>query len=124
MEYPLLVFHEPSNRNISLEVDALDGILSDFMFYPDGIQGGTWDAVGIIVDFMEMHGFFLTLKSPWVMNPYLLTGDAAWWAGFTPHGTSGFNGMPDYYASGPSGPIAVARAAALCWLEAQEKKEE
>ena len=55
---------------------------------------------------MEARGYWLRLISPFQAGE-------PWWAGFTPLGTSGWNGRPDYEASGPTPMVAICRAVLL-----------
>ena len=73
-----------------------------------------WGAAGEIVEAMHKRGYWCELKSPF-------DKDQPWFAGFTPHGCSGWNGQPDYQMSASSGPIALAKAALLALVE--EAKE-
>lgn len=56
-----------------------------------------------IVDKLQGR-YWLELKSPFD------TGDK-WFAGFTPRGASGWNGTPDFTATGETAPLAICRAA-------------
>jgi len=53
---------------------------------------------------LAVMGYWLTLKSPF--KPGEL-----WWAGFTPHDCSPWNGRPDFYRSGVTAQEAIHRAA-------------
>ena len=60
-----------------------------------------------IVDAMERRGFWCEMRTPF-MEP---GGDDGYWTGFTPHGTSGWNGRPDHWTRAESLPLAVCLAA-------------
>jgi hypothetical protein len=63
-----------------------------------------------LVDGMDRQGLWLTLTSPWVrITP---AGDL-WWAGFTKHGTTGWNGRADYKACGTTMEKAIFNAVVL-----------
>ena len=55
---------------------------------------------------MQRRGYWLRLISPFQPGQ-------PWWAGFTSLGASGWNGRPDYEASGPTPMVAICRAALL-----------
>ena len=55
---------------------------------------------------IEARGYWLRLVSPFQPGQ-------PWWAGFTPLGVTGWNGRPDYEASGPTPMVAICRAALL-----------
>lgn len=61
---------------------------------------------------MAAQGFWSEVRSPFMREPGG-TLDTGWWVGFTPLGTTGFNGRPDFAASGPNFAIAAARAAVI-----------
>lgn len=61
----------------------------------------------IIQRHLSEKGFWMELSSPFDKNE-------KWWAGFTPHSTSGWNGRPDYAAFGETAPEAICKAA-LMW---------
>lgn len=74
----------------------------------------TWEGMRLVVESMQAKGWWLVLKSPFVLGePY--------YAGFTPLGTSGWNGRPDFGASGDDAPHAVCLAALLA-LEATREQ--
>ena len=63
-----------------------------------------WDHAGMLEAKMQERGFWLELKSPFFPGqPYF--------AGFTPHNTTGWNGVPDNQRAGPTGPAAIFEAA-------------
>lgn len=64
---------------------------------------------------MREHGYWCEMRSPWTTDD-----DAQWWAGFTPHGTTGWNGRPDHWHSGDTLSEAVCRAAVAAMLERKE----
>jgi hypothetical protein len=56
-----------------------------------------------LVSEVDAAGFHWLLRTPFAPGEQ-------YWAGFTPHNTSGWNGRPDYYMSGPTLEIAISRA--------------
>ena len=60
-----------------------------------------------IVDAMERRGYWCEMRTPF-MEP---GGDDGYWAGFTPHSTSGWNGRPDHWTQAESLPFAICLAA-------------
>lgn len=72
---------------------------------------------------MEVHGYHCTIKSPFICRrSNKERGACQWVAGFTPSGTSGWNGRSDYLAFGDSLAIAVARAAVFTMACIAERK--
>ncbi len=72
-------------------------------------MGDAWEIVGE----MEQRGYWCQMRTPFQAPP---DGDGHW-AGFTPHGTSGWNGRPDHWTSAETLPLAICRAA-LCTQDA------
>ena len=70
-----------------------------------------------IVDRMADLGFWWEVKSPF--DPFV----SNWFAGFTPHNTSGWNGRPDHQSPGKTMMEATARAA-LKHVFAKSRQEE
>lgn len=64
------------------------------------------DAMFALLAEMEKRGLWAQLQSAW-------TPGGLCWAGFTPHGFTGWNGRADYRSHGTTLPEAVARAALL-----------
>ena len=63
-----------------------------------------WDHAGMLEAKLGECGFWLELKSPFFPGqPYF--------AGFTPHNTTGWNGVPDNKRAGDTGPAAIFEAA-------------
>ena len=63
-----------------------------------------WDHAGMLEAKMQERGFWLELKSPFFPGqPYF--------AGFTPHKTTGWNGVPDNQELAFTGPAAIFEAA-------------
>lgn len=56
-------------------------------------------------DRMRDLGWWCQMRNEW--HP----GNPECWAGFTPHGATGWNGRPDHWTSGPTEEMAVALAA-------------
>jgi hypothetical protein len=56
-------------------------------------------------------------KYHWKLHSPFITG-SEWFIGFTPHGVTGWNGTPDFNASGNTAPLAICRAALLATFEA------
>lgn len=65
-----------------------------------------WNTVEQILSNMQERGYWCRLSSPF--EP-----EEQWYAGFTPHGCTGWNGIPDNQMSGDSSSIAIMRAALL-----------
>jgi hypothetical protein len=63
----------------------------------------------------ELHrrGYHMQLKSPFLPDSDAAESGHVWFCGFTPHGTSGWNGRPDFLASGETPALAICRAALL-----------
>lgn len=61
-----------------------------------------------VVQAIEKRGFWMELKSPF-------DSDSPWFAGFTPHSTTGWNGLADFVGSGnnPAHAICVAALAVI-----------
>ncbi len=60
----------------------------------------------------------MELRSPFDRTPIVLpeskeTIPPQWICGFTPHGVTGWNGLPDHRASDGDGRVAILRAALL-----------
>lgn len=67
----------------------------------------------LVVEAMAKRGFHARLKTPF-------TPDDPYFAGFTPHGSTGWSGRGDYEASGETLPLAICLAAlqyATYWPE-------
>lgn len=71
-----------------------------FFFEPSRAMVDAWR----VVRMMGTRGFHAKLQTPFI------PGDANH-AGFTQHGTSGWNGRPDYGGDADSMPLAICRAA-------------
>ena len=117
-DYPLSVLNEPCDRDIPVQGRGLDKMLAAAMgtdprYAP---KCDNWKVAGLVIDKMQSRGLYLELRSPFAPERGLLR----WHAGFTPHGVTGWNGRQDYHASAPTGPLAVARAAVLWYLEKPE----
>lgn len=76
--------------------------------YYDGFPHYSTDiaAAWQVVVKMGERGYHARVQSPFI------PGDE-FHAGFTPHGSSGWNGRPDFAASADSAPLAICRAALL-----------
>lgn len=72
-----------------------------------------------VVMAMEARGYWCQMRTPF-MPPQ---GDG-YWAGFTPHATTGWNGTPDHWTSAETLPLAICRAALAALAEATERKAE
>lgn len=66
-----------------------------------------------VVEVMERRGYWCQMRTPF-MEPGRQDG---YWCGFTPHGTSGWNGTPDHWTSAPTLAEAICRAALKCVQE-------
>ena len=58
-----------------------------------------------VVAEMQRRGYWLRILSP------RIPGQDPWWAGFTPHGVTGWNGRPDHEESGATPMVAICLAA-------------
>jgi ABA sandwich protein len=57
-----------------------------------------------VVEEMERRGFHGVVRTPF-------TPEDGYHAGYTPHGSTGWNGRPDHRGSGETAPLAICRAA-------------
>lgn len=73
----------------------------DFLAYPR--VSSTWEGMGTLIAAVLKRGWWCVVKSPF-------EGGQPWHAGFTPLGTTGWNGRPDWKGSGDDAPMAVALA--------------
>ena len=100
---------EPTEQNtpaIVLDEDRRDGDpLPRYLIIPrySTSIADAWS----VVDTMERRGFWCEMRTPF-MEP---GGDDGYWAGFTPHSTSGWNGRPDHWTRAESLPLAICLAA-------------
>lgn len=78
----------------------------------DFLPSTNWTAAGHVVKKMNEEGYWLELNSPFYEG-------VPWFAGFTPHHTTGWNGIPDNNAPGQDAPEAICKAALLAKLEAE-----
>jgi hypothetical protein len=60
-----------------------------------------------IVEMMERRGYWCQMRTPFQAGD----GGDGFWAGFTPHGTSGWNGRPDHWTDATILPLAICLAA-------------
>jgi hypothetical protein len=60
-----------------------------------------------VVAALERRGYWCQMRTPFQAGD---EGDG-YWAGFTPHGTSGWNGRPDHWTSADTLPRAICLAA-------------
>lgn len=88
--------------------------LIDRLVIPSGWQtvrrySYDWHDLAFLLGVLErrFHGL---IKTPFVPGEM-------YWCGWTPHGMTGWNDRPDYYASGPTLPLAVCYAALLTTAE-------
>jgi hypothetical protein len=72
-----------------------------------------WHAMEVI-EAMEKRGYWVKITGPWLPSGPGTSG--LWNAGFTPHGTTAWNGKPDYAGSGHTMPEAIC-IAALCLVD-------
>lgn len=70
------------------------------------------EAMWLVIDAMYQRGYWCQMRTPFQAGA---DGDG-FWAGFTPHGTSGWNGKPDHWTRADDMPHAICLAA----LEAVE----
>jgi hypothetical protein len=65
-----------------------------------------------VVERMHKQGFWCQMRTPFEAD------DASdFWAGFTPHSTTGWNGRPDYWTQATTMPHAICLAALACIQE-------
>ncbi len=64
-------------------------------------------AAWLVVQALEKRGFWCEMRTPF-SEPFKRDG---YWAGFTPHGTSGWNGCPDHWTDAATLPLAICLAA-------------
>ena len=64
----------------------------------------SWYGIGLAVEAMDKRGMWCQIKSPFELG-------SDWWAGFTPHGTTGWNGKPDFRGNNQKPWFAVYEAA-------------
>lgn len=67
-----------------------------------------------IVDFMDQLGYWCQERSPWLIGV-----DNNYWCGFTPHGVTGWNGIPDSWVDGAT--RAEARWTSAFWRLVDER---
>lgn len=65
------------------------------------------EAMWLVIDEMYRRGFWCQMRTPFQAGA---DGDG-FWAGFTPHGTTGWNGKPDHWTSAETMPHAICLAA-------------
>lgn len=61
--------------------------------------GGYWNLPtpsGELLERMQDLGFWCQERTPFTPE------EGLYWCGFTPHGTTGFNGVPDFWTSAPN----------------------
>lgn len=97
-------YHCTKCRAFSGDFDLPDPHERVYLPYSTNI-GAAWQVVEELSD-----RFHLQLTSPFQFNE-------PWWAGFTPLGVTGWNGRPDFKASGDTAPLAICLAAlkAVVW---------
>lgn len=61
------------------------------------------DAAWMIVEALEKRGLWCQMRTPF--------DDDGYWAGFTPHNTTGWNGKPDHWTQAETMPLAICLAA-------------
>lgn len=73
----------------------------------------------LIVEAMHKRGYWCRTQTPWRQS------DTDYWAGFTEHEWTGWNGRPDYWTSASSLPVAICLAAlkAVTAIEKAERDE-
>lgn len=60
-----------------------------------------------VITEMERRGYWCEMRTPF-MEPFK---DDGYWAGFTPHGASGWNGTPDHWTHTESLSLSICLAA-------------
>jgi hypothetical protein len=71
----------------------------------------SWEAAGMVVEQMAKKGYWCQIR-----NEFESPGGIDCWAGFTPHGTTGWKGRPDHWTKAETVPLAICLAA-LATLE-------
>lgn len=64
-------------------------------------------AAWLVVEELNKRGYWCQMRTPFQAGD---DGDG-YWAGFTPHGVSGWNGRPDHWTSAETLPLAICLAA-------------
>lgn len=62
-----------------------------------------------VIAAMEARGLWCSIKSPW--DPSADGQRIQWYAGFTIHDTTGWNGRADFYVFADTAPMAISLAA-------------
>ena len=63
-----------------------------------------WSHAAVVERKMAELGYWMRLQSPFARGEL-------WFAGFTPHGMTGWNGRPDHQRGAPTGPLAICLSA-------------
>lgn len=90
------------------ELDAL--IAEQFFGRRFGYYSGRIDYAWQVVEKMESLGHWCQTQTPFGAIGSLAAYDG-YWAGFTPHGTTGWNGTPDHWTCAETLPLAICLAA-------------
>jgi len=101
-EFDALIAHEVMGW--SAADMRLLGDLRDVPHYSTDIAA-SWKVVAA----MEKRGYWCQMRTPFGTKAQNL--DDGYWCGFTPHGTSGWNGTPDHWTSASTLPHAICLAA-------------
>lgn len=88
-----------------------------------------WDSMGLphysailssawlVIEKMDEDGFWCQMRTPFGKG----SNNDGYWAGFTPHLTTGWNGRPDHQTSAESMPLSICRASLKCAMEEKEE---
>ena len=100
----------------SLDIYPLIVELRNHNIIDDEWDWFNWEMAGNIIDTMAKHEYWCELHSPFSSNE-------KWFAGFTPHNTTGWNGVPDNYIGDQYGPVAIMRSALLTMLNQKQESD-
>ncbi len=92
-----------------LDVDRADALRHAAPGYSTDIAA-TWKVIEAMAN-LKPYGAWCQIRSPWGKPENDI--DNLYWVGFTPHLTTGWNGIPDCLASAPIAPLAICRASLL-----------
>ncbi len=91
-------------------------LIATFQPAEDGPQGAA--AAAEVIDAMVGHGFWCQTQNAFAPG----SGDLCW-AGFTPHGVTGWNGTPDNWTGTPSLNLSVCLSALAALKERRSEAE-
>lgn len=87
---------------------TLEGWRPQGNFMPSIHIPDAWD----VTEDMHVRGYWCQMRTPFGTGEH----DDGYWAGFTPHLTTGWNGKPDNWTQAQTLPLAICRAALLAVL--------